>query len=125
MMDSITPIPEEGDNLLDKEAAASPNKNKKRDLNFGFDILKLDQNIAEKATRLMESEFQNHVGPAGKRKKRQQQKEEEKKAKEAAEKEAAEAVGKAEMIENSTGSESPKSPTLLNNLHSPKGQGMF
>jgi hypothetical protein len=92
MMDSITPIPEEGVNPLDKEA--SPNKNKKKDLNFGFDILKLDQSIAEKATRLMESEFQNHVGPAGKRKKRQQQKEEEKKqlAKEAAEAEAAAAA---------------------------------
>lgn len=57
MMDSITPIPEEGTggNPLDKEA--SPSKNKKKDLNFGFDILKLDQSIAEKATRLMESEF--------------------------------------------------------------------
>lgn len=39
---------------------------------------------------MMESEFQNHVGPAGKRKKRQQQKEEEKKLlKEQAEREAA------------------------------------
>jgi hypothetical protein len=41
MMDSITPIPEEtGGNPLDKEA--SPNKGKKKDLNFGFDVLKLD-----------------------------------------------------------------------------------
>lgn len=102
MMDSITPIPEEGVNPLDKET--SPSKNKKKDLNFGFDILKLDQSIAEKATRLMESEFQNHVGPAGKRKKRQQQKEEEKKqeklAKEAAEAEAAAAAAAAEAENN-------------------------
>jgi hypothetical protein len=41
MMDSITPIPEEtGGNPLDKEI--SPSKGKKKDLNFGFDVLKLD-----------------------------------------------------------------------------------
>lgn len=118
MMDTnnITPIPEEGTNPLDKEG--SPNKNnnnqKKKDLNFGFDILKLDQSIAEKATRLMESEFQNHVGPAGKRKKRQQMKEEERKqeriAREQAEKEAAEAALK----------EDTASPTNQQNALSPK-----
>jgi hypothetical protein len=86
-------------------------KNKKKDLNFGFDILKLDLSIAEKATRLMESEFQNHVGPAGRRKKRLQEKEEQKKLA----KEAAEAENSIEKIANATnGSASPGSLTDLN-----------
>ena len=74
MMDQIEPIPEEGTtgglSALDG-AAALLAKNKKKDLNFGFEVLKLDQSIAERATRLMESEFQKHVGPGGTRKKRQ------------------------------------------------------
>ena len=62
MMDTITPIPEVansnyGSSLEKQLTIQQIQKNKRRDLNFGFEILKLDQNIAEKATRLMESEF--------------------------------------------------------------------
>lgn len=66
---------------------------------------------------MMESEFQNHVGPAGKRKKRQQQKEEEKKLlKEQAEREAA---AMAEILDLSQAG-SPKQENQNNQVLSPK-----
>ena len=77
--DAITPIPEipnspSGGDIGVTNNQNSIKKNKKKDLNFGFDMVKLDQNIAAKATKMMQTEFSNHIGPAGKRKIRKLQK---------------------------------------------------
>lgn len=44
---------------------------------MGFDVYKLSLKEVSKATKMMQSEFSNHIGPAGKRKVRKLQKSQE------------------------------------------------